>query len=196
MIADLDAFKKLTGMDVKYDVFPEDVYFDKVNAALSSGSDQYDAFMTGAYQTWGYGPAGWIVDLNEFISDPSKTNPKYNWDDVLPNLRASTSWSGVPFAALGGDGAKQWAIPWGFELNSIAYNKRIFDKARHQARRRTCPSWSRPGQDDHRRRQGRLRHRRARQPQLGHHPPGLSVGLRQLRRAGLRGRGRQGPRPR
>src|SRR3954471_13860225 len=68
MIADLDAFKKLSGMDVKYDVFPEDVYFDKVNAALSSGSDQYDAFMTGAYQTWGYGPAGWIVDLNEFIS--------------------------------------------------------------------------------------------------------------------------------
>ena len=127
MIADLDAFKQLTGMDVKYDVFPEDVYFDKVNAALSSGSDQYDAFMTGAYQTWGYGPAGWIVDLNEFISDPAKTNPKYNWDDVLPNLRASTSWSGVPFAALGGDGAKQWAIPWGFELNSIAYNKRIFD---------------------------------------------------------------------
>ena len=46
-------------MDVKYDVFPEDVYFDKVNAALSSGSDQYDAFMTGAYQTWGTArPAG------------------------------------------------------------------------------------------------------------------------------------------
>ena len=39
------------------------------------------------------------------ISDASKTNPNYNWDDVLPNLRASTSWSGVPFAPLGGDGA-------------------------------------------------------------------------------------------
>ena len=128
MIANLDAFKQLTGMDVKYDVFPEDVYFDKVNAALSSGSDQYDAFMTGAYQTWSYGPAGWIVDLNEFISDSAKTNPNYNWDDVLPNLRASTSWSGVPFAALGGDGAKQWAMPWGFELNSIAYNSSIFDE--------------------------------------------------------------------
>lgn len=127
MIADLEAFKKLTGMEVKYDVFPEDVYFDKVGAALSSGSDQYDAFMTGAYQTWQYGPAGWIVDLNEFISDPAKTSPQYNWDDVLPNLRASTSWSGVPFAPLGGDGAKQWAIPWGFELNSISYNRKYFD---------------------------------------------------------------------
>ena len=34
----LDNFKKLTGMDVTYDIFPEDVYFDKVTAALSSKS--------------------------------------------------------------------------------------------------------------------------------------------------------------
>jgi multiple sugar transport system substrate-binding protein len=128
MIANLANFKELTGMDVTYDVFPEDVYFDKVGAALSSGSDQYDAFMTGAYQTWQYGPAGWIVDLNEYIKDAGKTSPQYNWEDVLPNLRASTSWSGEPFAPLGGDGAKQWAIPWGFELNSIAYNRRYFDE--------------------------------------------------------------------
>ena len=51
-------------MDVTYDIFPEDVYFDKVTAALSSKSTQYDAFMTGAYMTWTYGPAGWIDDLN------------------------------------------------------------------------------------------------------------------------------------
>lgn len=128
MIADLPNFKQMTGMEVKYDVFPEDVYFDKVTAALSSRSTQYDAFMTGAYQTWQYGPAGWLVDMNAFIKDPAKTNPNYNWDDVLPNLRASTAWSGVPGAELGGDGAKQWAIPWGFELNSVTYNRRIFDQ--------------------------------------------------------------------
>ena len=128
MVANIDAFKELTGMDVRYDVFPEDVYFDKVQAALSSGSTEYDVFMTGAYQTWQYGPAGWLVDMNEFLSDPNLTAPSYNWDDVLPNLRASTAWSGVPGAELGGDGAKQWAIPWGFELNSVAYNKRVFDE--------------------------------------------------------------------
>ena len=38
MIADLDNFKSITGMDVTYDIFPEDVYFDKVTAALSSKS--------------------------------------------------------------------------------------------------------------------------------------------------------------
>ena len=128
MVANLPAFKQLTGMEVKYDVFPEDVYFDKVTAALSSRSTQYDAFMTGAYQTWKYGPAGWLVDLNEFIKGPA-TAPNYNWDDILPNLRASTAWSGVPGAPLGDANAKQWAIPWGFELNNLAYNRKMFDAA-------------------------------------------------------------------
>lgn len=54
MIADLDSFKKASGIDVTYDIFPEDVYFDKVTAALASRSTEYDAFMTGAYQTWQY----------------------------------------------------------------------------------------------------------------------------------------------
>ncbi len=128
MIADLDAFRNLTGMDVKYDIFPEDVYFDKVTATLSSRSNEYDAFMTGAYQTWQYGPAGWLVDLNEYIHDTSKTNPHYDWEDVLPNLRASDSWSGKPGEALGGPGAKQWALPWGFEVYITTYNKAAMSK--------------------------------------------------------------------
>jgi len=115
MIADLDNFKKMTGMEVTYDIFPEDVYFDKVTAALSSKSSQYDAFMTGAYMTWTYGPAGWIDDLKPYIADAAKTNPNYNWDDVLPGLRASAD-------------AKQWCIPWGFELNSITYNRKMYEK--------------------------------------------------------------------
>ena len=129
MIADLPNFKSMTGMDVTYDIFPEDVYFDKVTAALSSKSGQYDAFMTGAYMTWTYGPAGWTEDLAPYIKDAGKTNPKYNWDDVLPGLRASTAWNGVPGGALGSPDAKQWCIPWGYELNSITYNKKMYEKA-------------------------------------------------------------------
>ena len=130
MIADIENFKKMTGMDVSYDIFPEDVYFDKVTAALSSGSGEYDAFMTGAYMTWTYGPAGWIDDLNTYIKDPAKTHPKFNWEDVLPGLRASTSWNGVPGGALGSADAKQWCMPWGYELNNISYNKKMFDKVK------------------------------------------------------------------
>ena len=128
MIANLDAFKQMTGMEVTYDIFPEDVYFDKVTAAQSSGSSEYDAFMTGAYMTWTYGPAGWITDLNEWIQDPSKTAPNYDFEDILPGLRASTAWDGIPGSELGGEGAKQWCIPWGFEANNVAYNRPMFDK--------------------------------------------------------------------
>ena len=128
MIANLDTFKSMTGMDVTYDVFPEDVYFDKVTAALSSRSSEYDAFMTGAYMTWTYGPAGWVTDLNEWIGDSSKTAPGYNWEDMLPGLRASTAWNGQPGGELGSADAKQWCIPWGYELNNVAYNKRMFDQ--------------------------------------------------------------------
>lgn len=126
MIANLENFKELTGMDVQYDVFPEDVYFDKVTAALSSGSSEYDAFMTGAYMTWTYGPAGWVDDLNEFIQDDSKTNPDYNWDDMLEGVRSSCAWNGQPGGELGSADAKQWCIPWGYEQNNLAYNANTF----------------------------------------------------------------------
>ena len=115
MLTNLDHFKEMSGMDITYDVFPEDVYFDKVTTALSSKASTYDVFMTGAYQTWQYGPAGWLVDLNEFIKDPAATSPDFNVGDILPGLLSSDAWSGVPGEPLGGPGAKQWALPWGFE---------------------------------------------------------------------------------
>jgi multiple sugar transport system substrate-binding protein len=129
MIANLPNFKNLTGMDVSYDIFPEDVYFDKVTAALSSRSSEYDAFMTGAYMTWTYGPAGWIVDHNEWINDSSKTNPNYNWGDMLEGVRKSCAWNGVPGGELGSADAKQWCIPWGYEQNNITFNAAMFEKA-------------------------------------------------------------------
>lgn len=128
MIANLQAFKDLTGMNVTYDVFPEDVYFDKVTAALSSGSSEYDAFMTGAYMTWTYGPAGWITDLNEWIGDPAKTGPAFAWDDYIEGVKKSCAWNGQPGGELGSADAKQWCLPWGFEQNNITYNKAMFDK--------------------------------------------------------------------
>ena len=129
MIADLDNFKGLTGMDVTYDIFPEDVYFDKVTAALSSKSSQYDAFMTGAYMTWTYGPAGWIEDLNRGSKIPPRPIRNTIGRTCSLGLRASTAWNGVPGAALGSADAKQWCIPWGFELNSTTYNRTMYDKA-------------------------------------------------------------------
>ncbi len=127
MIKNIENFKTLTGLNVTYDIFPEDVYFDKVTAALASKSTQYDAFMTGAYQTWKYGPARQIADLNPFLKDPKLTSANYGWDDIYENLRSATAWDGKAGSQLGGAGAKQWAVPWGFELNSLTYNKKMLD---------------------------------------------------------------------
>ena len=127
LLQNIESFKSLTGIGVTYDVFPENFYFDKVTAALFSHSNAYDLFVTGAAQTWQYGPAGWLVDLNKFIGDPSETSPDYDWAGIFPNLRADTAWSGVPGEALGGADGRQWCLPWAWELSCIAYNKRILD---------------------------------------------------------------------
>ena len=146
--------------------------------------------MTGAYMTWTYGPAGWIADLNEYIKDPAKTNPNYNWDDVLPGLRASTAWNGVPGGELGSADAKQWCMPWGFELNNISYNKKMFDKVGVQPPKNLAELLEVVGQA-HQGSRRPLRHRRARLALLGDDPSGLPVGLRQLRREGLQRHRRQ-----
>jgi multiple sugar transport system substrate-binding protein len=141
MIADLENFKTMTGMDVSYDIFPEDVYFDKVTAALSSSSSEYDAFMTGAYMTWTYGPAGWVDDLNEYIKDPAKTNPNYNWEDVLPGLRASTAWNGVPAASSAPPTPSSGAFP-GASSSTTSPTTARSSRRSASSRRRTSRTWS------------------------------------------------------
>lgn len=122
----LDVFSKLTGITVERDIFPEENYFDKLTVALSSGQGTYDAFMTGAYQTWQYGPPGWLEDLTPWIENESATNPEYDWEDIYPNLRAADQWNFEAGSELGS--GKQLAIPWGFESNVVAYNKKVGDK--------------------------------------------------------------------
>lgn len=128
LLAHLNEFTELTGITVTYDVFPEDEYFDKVTVSLSSKSPEYSVFMTGAYQVWQYAPPGFMEDLRPYMSDPEKTNPEWDEADIYENLLSSLAWSLKPGDPLGGEGAKQWALPWGFETNTLIYRKDIFDK--------------------------------------------------------------------
>ncbi|MFN2201905.1 MAG: extracellular solute-binding protein, partial [Caldilineaceae bacterium] len=53
LVGELDKFTELTGIEVTYDVFPEQNYFDKVTIDLQAGdASTYDVFMTGAYMIW------------------------------------------------------------------------------------------------------------------------------------------------
>ena len=127
LVGELDKFTQLTGISVTYDVFPEQNYFDKVTIDLQAGdASTYDVFMTGAYMIWQYAPAGWMEPLEGYINDPSKTNPDYDFEDILADLRNSEMWNLEPGAANLGQGS-QYALPWGWEANAYMYRKDIFD---------------------------------------------------------------------
>lgn len=121
----LKEFTELTGITVTADLVPEADYFTKLNTELAGGSGDHDVFMLGAYFIWQYGPASWLEDLKPWIDNSSATNADYAFDDIFEGLRKSTQWDFKLGSPLGTGG--QWAIPWGFENNVVAYNKKFFD---------------------------------------------------------------------
>lgn len=127
LVGELADFTALTGIEVTYDVFPEQNYFDKVTIDLSAGSaSTYDVFMTGAYMIWQYAPAGWMEPLEGYINDPTKTNPDYDFEDIFADLRNSEMWNLEAGRQNLGQGS-QYALPWGFETNALMYRKDLFD---------------------------------------------------------------------
>jgi multiple sugar transport system substrate-binding protein len=121
----LKEFTQLIGIDVQADLVAEADYFTKLNTELAGRTGAHDVFMTGAYFIWQYGPPGWMEDLNPWLQNSAATSPDYDFEDIYEGLRTSTRWDFKPGSPLGTGG--QWAIPWGFETNVIAYNKRLFD---------------------------------------------------------------------
>lgn len=121
----LKEFTELTGIEVTADLVPEADYFTKLNTELAGGSGTHDVFMTGAYFIWQYGPPGWMEDLTPWIKNSSATSAEFDFEDIFEGLRQSTQWDFKAGSPIGTGG--QWALPWGFELNTIAYNKRVFD---------------------------------------------------------------------
>ncbi|MEA4897902.1 ABC transporter substrate-binding protein [Bacillota bacterium Meth-B3] len=122
----MEEFEKLTGIDVEFSVTPEENYFDKLNIALSSKSGEPDVFMTGAYQVWEYASAGYMEPLENYISDPTKTEASYDFADFYPGVVGTLAWDCIAGHPVGS--GSQWALPMGYELNNIAYNKKYFDE--------------------------------------------------------------------
>lgn len=124
IIQKIPDFTALTGIEVEYSLTPEENYFDKVTTALNSKSGDPDIFMTGAYQVWEYAPAGYVEDLSTYINDAGKTSPDYDFADFYPGIVGSLQWDLVAGHKTGS--GPQWALPLGFEMYSLAYNKTVF----------------------------------------------------------------------
>lgn len=121
--AKLADFEALTGIKVNYSSMPESNYFDKLNVELSSHSGTPDVFMTGAYQSWEYASAGNMEPLENYISDASLTNPDYDYADFIPGVIDALKWDCVPGHKVGS--GSQWALPMGWEINILTYNKDV-----------------------------------------------------------------------
>lgn len=126
IIKKIPEFEEETGIKVTYSITPEENYFDKVTTSLNSRSGDVDLFMSGAYQIWDYAVPGYIQPLDEFINDPNLVADDYDFEDFFPKVISSLRWDLTPGHKVGsGD---LWALPLGFETNTLAYNKRVFDE--------------------------------------------------------------------
>ena len=129
MIANLENFKALTGMDVSYDIFPEDVYFDKVTAALSSQVQPVRRLHDRRLPDLAV-RSGRLDRRHERVSSAKPTRPSPTTTGTTFCRACALRPPGPAFRApnSAGPDSKQWCIPWGFELNNVAYNRNIFDK--------------------------------------------------------------------
>lgn len=125
VIAKIPEFEEKTGIKVEYSTTPETNYFDKLNTALSSRSGTPDIYMTGAYQAWEYAPAGYMEPLDDYINDPSKTSASWNYSDFYEGVIGALKWDLTPGHETGS--GSQWALPMGYEIYTLTYNKKAFE---------------------------------------------------------------------
>ncbi len=126
MLKKIADFEKLTGITVEQTVIPEENYMDKLATTLASRSGDPDVFMSGAYQTWEYAPAGYLVNLDEYVGNAKLTAADYDISDFFESILGSMRWDLVPGHKVGT--GNLWGIPIGFETNCISYNKDVFKK--------------------------------------------------------------------
>ena len=126
IIEKMEDFEKLTGIKVEHSTIPESNYFDKIGTLLNAKSDKLDIFMTGPYQIWEYGSAGYMEDLQPYIDNDKKTNPDFDSDDFFQSILDSARWDGVEGHEMGT--GPLLGLPMGFESNVMIHNKRILDE--------------------------------------------------------------------
>ncbi len=119
--SNIDEFKKLTGIDVTYEVLPEDQFRQKTTVEFAAGTSDVDAFLSMVQQEGiKYETAGWYEDIEKLINDPRLTNPDFDFKDFTQ--------SGLSIARL--PNGKLIGLPIYNEFGALMYNKALFDKAK------------------------------------------------------------------
>ena len=110
-------FAKLTGIQVEYQVVPEQQLRQKMPIEMNGKSPAVDAFATSLHvEKLLFAQAGWFEPLNKYLENPNLTPPDYNWKDFGP---AGTYWG------VKGDGTVI-ALPMGVGLFAYIYRKDLY----------------------------------------------------------------------
>lgn len=113
-------FKELTGIDITYEILPEDQFRQKTTTEFAAGTSDVDVFLSMAAQEGiKYESAGWYEDIEKLLADPTITDPDFDFADFTP--------SGLSVAQL--SNGKLIGLPVYNEFGSLMYNKALFEKA-------------------------------------------------------------------
>jgi len=110
-------FMKLTGIEVEYQVVPEQQLRQKLPIEMNGKSSAIDVYVTSMQvEKLLFSAAGWYEPLNKYLENPSLTPPDYNWKDFGPT---GTYWGLVT------DGTVV-AIPMGVGLWAYMYRQDLY----------------------------------------------------------------------
>jgi multiple sugar transport system substrate-binding protein len=119
-------FRDLTGIDVAWDVAPEQQFRQKLVIEFTSGHPSFDiCYLAYTSQKRLFGRGKWLLDLRPLMSDPSITSPDFDWADFPATSVA---------AATQADGRID-TLPITFGYNILMWNKAMF-----RAKGLTCPT--------------------------------------------------------
>ena len=97
----LDYFSKLTGIDVTYDIYPEEELFSQIENKMRTERDSFDGFLLGLWAASDYNENGWIKDLNQFRNNASLTDTGwYHMEDYPENIIEQLTYGRGDLAAL------------------------------------------------------------------------------------------------
>jgi multiple sugar transport system substrate-binding protein len=110
-------FMKLTGIEVDYQVVPEQQLRQKLPIEMNAKSSAIDVYVTSMQvEKLLFSAAGWYEPLNRYLENPGLTPPDYDWKDFGP---AGTYWG------LKSDGTVV-AIPMGVGLWAYMYRQDLY----------------------------------------------------------------------
>ena len=116
----LAQFTEQTGIDVTYEILPEDQFRQKTTIEFAAGTSDVDVFLSMVAQEGiKYESAGWYTDFAELLADDTITDPNFDFEDFTDS---SLSIATLPNGKLIG-------LPVYTEFGALFYNKALFDAA-------------------------------------------------------------------